>query len=523
MLAEAIRHRPLFAAVASGVLLVFSFPKFGVGALAWVALVPLLLSLPQGSFAVGFLSGLAAGFVAELGLLYWIAYVVVTYGFIPLPLGIIAAVAVAAYLSLYWGLFGGALSWLGGSGAPRILVAPVLFTSLEFAKSQLLTGFPWENLGHSQYLYPVLTQIADTTGVYGITFMIVMVNAALADCLDPAKRIDRRFLYRELAAVAALLAGVAGYGALRLAQLERLLGNAERMAVTLSQGNIDQSVKWDPFYQYATIAAYRSISPPAQGKGPCLLVWPETAVPCYFQEDGKLRDEVLDIVRASGSYVLFGSPAYDGCWPTATYFNSAYLLSPAGDVLGRYDKVHLVPYGEYVPLRRFLPFLSKIVVGIGDLGTGKGFVPLTMGTHRLGTLICYEAIFPEAGRSYKTAGADLLVNITNDAWFGRTSAPWQHLSMTVFRAIENRLYLVRAANTGVSAIIDPVGRIIAHTALFERTALRGEVRFIHMETFYARRGDVFVMLCLATLAVLILDVIWRRRRSNAGRNRRVAV
>ena len=175
--------------------------------------------------------------------------------------------------------------------------------------------------------------------------------------------------------------------------------------------------------------------------------------------------------------------------------NSAFLLQPDGTLSGRYDKVHLVPYGEYVPLRRLFPFIGKLVAGVGDFRPGKGFYPLTIDGHRLGVLICYEAIFPEAARDYKRKGAELLVNITNDAWFGRTSAPYQHLSMTVFRAIENRLYLVRAANTGISAIIDPTGEILSRTGLFERTVLKGEVKIIDERTFYAAYGDLFVYLC----------------------------
>jgi apolipoprotein N-acyltransferase len=196
--------------------------------------------------------------------------------------------------------------------------------------------------------------------------------------------------------------------------------------------------------------------------------------------------------------------------------NSAYLLRPDGVVAGRYDKVHLVPYGEYVPLRQLFPFIGKLVAGIGDFRPGKGFDPLVSDGRRLGVLICYEGIFPEAARDYKRNRADLLVNITNDAWFGRTSAPYQHLSMTVFRAVENRLYLVRAANTGVSAVIDPTGVILSRTGLFERTVLKGEVKFIDEKTFYAAYGDLFVYLC--GLLLILTDFIQMRRRNHAGRN-----
>ena len=237
---------------------------------------------------------------------------------------------------------------------------------------------------------------------------------------------------------------------------------------------------------------------------PALIVWPETAVPAYFQDRRSLREEITAIPRQTGSFLLFGSPAHRGEGTEIQFLNSAFLLSPAGAILARYDKVHLVPYGEYVPLRRFFPFFSKIVVGVGDFGTGEGYFPLVMNGHKVGTMICYEAIFPASAATYKRRGADLLVNITNDAWYGTTSAPYQHLSMTVFRAIETRLFLLRAANTGISAIIDPTGRIVAQTPLFVRTALHGQVKFITTASFYSRHGDVFLYSCLAVLAVIIL-------------------
>jgi len=163
--------------------------------------------------------------------------------------------------------------------------------------------------------------------------------------------------------------------------------------------------------------------------------------------------------------------------------NSAFLLRPDGVPAGRYDKVHLVPYGEYVPLRKIFPFIGKLVVGVGDFRPGEGFHPIRGEGWNLGVLICYEGIFPEAARAYKREGATLLVNITNDAWFGRTSAPYQHLSMTVFRAVETRLYLVRAANTGISAIVDPAGKILSRTPIFERAVLKGEVKIIDAEIY----------------------------------------
>jgi apolipoprotein N-acyltransferase len=196
------------------------------------------------------------------------------------------------------------------------------------------------------------------------------------------------------------------------------------------------------------------------------------------------------------------------------FFNSAYLLSPQGDVRGKYDKVHLVPYGEYVPLRTLFPFISSLAAGIGDFATGKGFYPLSMGDRKIGVMICYEGILPEAARMYKNAAAELLVNITNDAWFGTTSAPYQHLSMSIFRAVETRLYLVRAANTGISAIVDPTGKILAQTEIFKKDEIHGNIKFIAMSSFYARYGDLLVWACFMCLVIFFL---WRLK----GRKRNV--
>ena len=217
------------------------------------------------------------------------------------------------------------------------------------------------------------------------------------------------------------------------------------------------------------------------------------------------------MAKEAGQWILFGSPGYTKEQGRTSFFNSAFLLSPDGIVAGRYDKVHLVPYGEYVPFRNLIPLVGKLVEGIGDFHQGKGYYPLTMNNNKIGVVICYEAIFPESTRILKKMGAQLIVNITNDAWFGFSSAPYQHLSMTVFRAVENRLYLVRAANTGISAIVDPTGKILEQTGLFVKSALKGKVRFIDNGTCYVAYGDMFAYLCFVAL-LLVLISSWERRK-----------
>jgi apolipoprotein N-acyltransferase len=499
----------------SGLLLFLSFPKFGSGILAWVALIPLFYVLRDEKPWEGFKTGFLTGLIAHVGILYWISHVVVQYGYLPVYTGIAAMLLLAAYLSLYTACFSLGVVFLRARGHALYLSAPLLWTILEFARSHLLTGFPWENLAHSQYLYGDIIQIADITGAYGITFTIVLINTVLFNVLAAHFRREK-YPAAEIATACAILVVIYGYGLFRTSDIQESLKRASTVEVALVQGNIDQNIKWDARYQSETLEIYRTLSIraiPAQGG---LIVWPETAVPFYFERPGPLQAAVFDLARISGRTLLFGSPSYVEGNGMVSFMNSAYLLRSDGVVEGRYDKVHLVPYGEYVPLRKLLPFIGKLVAGVGDFRPGKGFEPLVSDGHRFGVLICYEAIFPEAARDYKRKKADLLVNITNDAWFGRTSAPYQHLSMTVFRAVENRLYLVRAANTGISAVIDPVGKILERTGLFERTVLKGRVKFIDEKTFYAAYGDLFVYLC--GIALIPYCFTKQRRKKNAGRN-----
>ncbi len=506
--------------IASGILLFLSFPKHGTGIMAWVALIPLFFALRDADdFRDGLIVGFAAGLTFNIGLMYWITFVVVHYGHLAYSIGIFLMVLVAAYLSIYVALFAAGLAYLSGKGISRIIAAPALWTCLEYGKSHLLTGFPWESLAYSQYLNRHLIQAVDITGTYGITFIIVLVNVVIYDLLN--ERFRGRRVMVEAALCCIVILGIYCYGYIRIGQIDDVSRTAETLDVSVIQGNMDQSVKWNPDFQNDTISVYRNLSLRKISSAPGLTVWPETAAPFFFQDRNKMQSEILDVARISEDWLLFGSPSYQrtcdadaGC---VALLNSAFLLSPQGKIHGRYDKVHLVPYGEYVPLRKMFPFINKLVVGVGDFRSGEGYKPLSMNDHKLGVLICYEGIFPEASRAYKRMGADLLVNITNDAWFGRTSAPYQHLSMTVFRAVENRLYIARSANTGISAIIDPTGRIVAQTELFERTALRNTIKFINDKTFYSVYGDVLVLICMLAL-ILCIIISLRRRNVDAYRN-----
>ena len=359
----------LILAGLSGLLLFLSFPKYGNGIVAWAALIPLFFALKDATPRVGFRIGFLAGFIAHIGIFYWIVYVVVNYGYLPIYAGIAAMLLLAAYLSIYTACFAMGVVFLREKGIPLFLSAPLLWTVLEFLRSHLLTGFPWENLAYSQYLYARIIQISDITGIYGITFAIVLINAVLFDLLTV--RSQRRRLLVEAVFAGVVITAILVYGHIRIAKIDELLKKAPSLPVALIQGNIDQSIKWDSLYQSQTIDIYSSLSRESIPSGNGLIVWPETAAPFYFQRPGLLREAVLDVARTSGSAILFGSPSYEEEKGTIHYMNSAFLLGSDGTLSGRYDKVHLVPYGEYVPLRTVFPLHRQTCGWGGRFQTGQ--------------------------------------------------------------------------------------------------------------------------------------------------------
>jgi apolipoprotein N-acyltransferase len=491
-------NRVTFLSFLSGLLLAISFPRPDLASVAWFALVPLFLIMHERPFRSGFAAGV--GFFGPV--LYWLNIVMTTYGKMHPFFSVVAFLLLVGYLSLFFA----AATWAACRlrerlGLSLLLTLPVLWVSLEFLRSFLLSGFPWASLGYSQQNHLALIQSVDVCGVYGLSFLLVLVNATLAGAVPALARRTFQTLPRKgVAAAAILFAANFGYGYLRLQQ--DLDGRERTLSVALVQGNIDQSVKWDPANQQNTIASYRNLSLDADRQQKTdLLVWPESATPFYFQDGGPLSDAVVATARAADAWLLFGSPAYEIVNRRPRYLNSAFLLSGDGQLLGRSDKVHLVPFGEYVPLGKYLPFIDKLVVGIGDFSPGT-VSPLPMNGAEVGVLVCYEAIFPELAREWVRQGSDLLVNITNDAWFGRSSAPYQHLAMTRFRAIENRIWIARAANTGISAFIAPSGRITAQSPIFKTLYLQGEVGLGARPTLYTRFGDVFPVL------FLLLSVVW---------------
>jgi apolipoprotein N-acyltransferase len=356
-----------------------------------------------------------------------------------------------------------------------------------------------------------LIQIADITGVYGISFVVILVNLVLYKLLFHFLYGRKKDLTIEMVTISLLVGGTLFYGhhSLRGSTEDGLGGR--KLRTVIAQGNIDQSMKWDKAFQHQTVSLYYALSLESAPFRPHIILWPETAVPFFFQDNGDLSQFVYRVARTTGSIVLFGSPAYKKNGDALSYYNRIYMLHGDGNY-DYYDKVHLLPFGEYVPLKRFLPFVHRIVPAAGDFTHGTRLAPLVSGDLRIGPLICYEAIFPRLSREHALQGAQVLVNVTNDAWFGRTSAPYQHLSMAVLRCVETRLPMARAANTGVSAFILSNGRIVKQSGLFTRELLSYELQLGHHKTFYSQFGDIFaILIVIVTSSVLIWALTIRRR------------
>ena len=508
-----MNRRSTALATASGLLLVVIFPTLNFHLLAWIALVPLFLALSGQSAKNGFWLGGITGIVYFAGTVHWVTNSMHYYGGIPLIPASLITLLLCAYLALYPALFGAAVVRLR-STHPSILIlsAPAVWAALELARTYVFSGFPWSVLGYSQYLALPVIQVSDIAGVYGVSFLIVLVNAAIAEFLADRKKSP----LLVIAAVTMVL--VLGYGLMRLHVQENIGG----ITVSVVQGNIEQDKKWDPTFQTDVLAVYTRLTQEALRQHPDIVIWPETATPFYFNGEGPrdsaLREDLTSFVRKNGVPLLFGSPTYEIRPGRVVHLrNSAFLLTTDGTVGAVYHKLHLVPFGEYVPLKNVLFFVEKMVQAIGDFEAGNDYTVMTIAPRgpgsandvKLSTAICYEIIFPDLIRRFVDRGAAIITTITNDAWFGRTTAPYQHFSMAVFRAVENRVPVARAANTGVSGFIDAKGRILDTSAILTEAHLTHTLALGGAKTFYTRYGDVFSYLCLLASIFLLAKPLLR--------------
>ena len=524
----------------TGLMLTASFAPFPLDWIVWLSLIPLLISLENKSLSDAFKIGLFAGLFHYLTLIYWIVNVLSRYGNLNPIVSLAALLLLSLYLSCYMALFALAVAIFKKNRLFSLWGAST-WVALEYAQSYIMTGFPWCLLGYSQYTRLPLIQISDIAGVYGISFVIVLVNCALYKATSRAfikkmpahtseyksetgmhdhntlmrkrKTINRHTLTHsgiETLLTFFLVGCVLLYGYSRLKEKENTSSNGGELRVVIVQGNIDQSLKWDVDFQEETVSIYKKLSLGSVDFKPQLIIWPETALPYFFQDPSDLSQEVFEVATKTNANILFGSPAYEKQNESIFYYNRAYMISKKG-VVDYYDKVHLVPFGEYVPLKKYIPFVHRLVPAAGDFSTGKKVKLLHSPGLKIGALICFETIFPDIARKLSTQGAELLVNLTNDAWFGRTSAPYQHLSMAVLRCVENGLPMVRAANTGISAFICANGKIITTSKLFSREALQTMIKLTRKKTFYSQIGNIFAILVTVTTVIKFLCIVIRRR------------
>ena len=568
--ADASPWRRRAIAAASGAVLAMAFPFADFNPLAWLALVPLLwVSLGRGVGAA-FRTAWFGGIFFFVATLYWLVLTIGTYTNLSPLVSVGPLLLLCGFLALWFSTFAAGCELARRHELELAWVAPALWVVLEWVRNYLLGGFPWVSLGYSQHRTTYLIQFAELTGVHGVSALVVLVNVVVYGAFRDW-RDGNAPRTRPLLAVTALLIVLVAWGFWRVRALEATPARGS-VRVGFIQPNIAQDQKWEPAFQGATIDRYDELTRRAAADGATLVVWPETAAPFFFQDDSPLRDRIIDIARRYRVSLVVGSPAYslqplasmsqrgvahaeearaddpraatddaarargpldaggNGEVPAAdelegrslmVLHNRVYLVSPDGDARQYYDKMKLVPFGEYVPLARLFFFVHKVVEGVGDFEAGVDPVVFDAGGVRIGPLICYEGIFPGLTRRFVARGADILVNITNDAWFGRTSAPYQHLAMVTLRAIENRVPIVRVANTGFSAMVDAAGRIRWRSGLFDTEWRVDTVEWTGVRTMYTRVGDVFVYLCLVVLAGAALVGMTRpRAASSSGRHGR---
>ena len=494
----------------SSAALAVAFPKVSIGFLAWVAFVPLYFAIDGARLRRVFWLTWLQQLVFLIFTLYWF--------WIPLHIDGHKPVAIAAgvivFVSAAEALFGAA-SVLSAEfvsrrlSVSRLISYPIAWAALEWVRSFFPVGFPWNPLGDAVFREIPVIQVAEFIGVFGLSALIIFVNVALWEIAAAA--IARKRSTQTVAALGIVIASLVGFGLLRMRELEQMPA-AGHLTVAMIQGNIPQSEKWDQSKLPPTFKIYSDATEAAARSRPDLIIWPETASDFVFQPvnaypwalrtDAPYWTRLTALAARIRVPILFGAPALDIGRDTKTR-NRAYLLGADGRVRGYYDKIELVPVGEYVPapLKRFV---KRMVEAPTDFFPGDRQTIFNVGTARIGVLICYESIFPYLSQRVAHAGANVLVNITNDAWYGRSSAPYQLLAMTVMRAVENRTPIVRVANSGISAIITPVGRIQDATQLFKRTTEIETVEWKSVRAFYSQAGDVFAWLCTALLLAGLL-------------------
>ena len=503
-------------ALASGALLALSFPKFGHPALAWIALAPLLVAVTHRRQPLrrAFLLGLLTGVMYFAGTLYWLVQTMTTFGGLSTPLAAFAAAVLVAYLSLFPAAFAAIQARLAAVfGTVALLAAPATWAATEMGRTYVLDGFPWELLGYSQSTVLPIAQVASVVGVYGLSAFVTLVAAAAAfAALDRSS-----WRWRVLAGVGALVIAAGLWGAVRIRD-GRLTAAGTGVRVAVLQGNIPVDQKWDPKLRDAIMSRYIGMTREAIGRGAQFILWPESATPMPYEQDVAMGEPIRRLAREARVTLLIGSDQVEPVLPSpeakpeVRSYNAAYLIRPDGATAAIYRKIHLVPFGEYVPFSRVLTFVGPIISAVGDMSPfspGTDAMVLPVAGHSASTAICYEVIYSSLIREFVQNGSELLTTITNDAWYGWSSAAYQHWQQASLRAIEEGRYLARAANTGISGFVDPYGRVLQSSTMFQSAVLVEDVRFIKTRTVYGRTGDLVGWLSVAFTAAALLATLHR--------------
>jgi apolipoprotein N-acyltransferase len=462
---------------------------------SWIGFVPLFFFLQNKTPAKAFSWSYFCGWIFFTSVIYWLIHVTM-----------LGWIVLSVYLALYFGLFGLMVS-LSRRYKDIILLffLPSAWVVLEFIRGSFLTGFPWALMGYSQYKNLPVIQIADITGAYGVSFLLILVNFVVYKLMRDKKSI------RFFVAPIIIISLISSYGFFRLSQKFQ----GEPLRISVVQGNIPQEEKWQPDLQSFILGKYVALAQQAAKDNPDIIIWPETSVPGYLEEEPLLFNNVSFLAKQIKTDLLVGTVAEENGY----IYNSATLVSKDGKIKNRYDKLHLVPFGEYIPFPRVFSFVTDIAPApIGDFSFGKDYTVFSLDENKQKTfsvLICFEDVFAYLSRNFVKKGARFLVNITNDAWFEKTTEPYQHLQASVFRAIENRVWVVRAANTGVSCFVSPVGKVVARVQnkdtkedIFVSGHKTQDITLETRPTFYLRFLDVFVFCCF----ILSLGSIFVRKR-----------
>ncbi len=502
--------KAILLAILSGLMLTAGFPKPSLFFVSWVAFVPLLFALQGRNAKQAFFLGYVCGVVHYLTVLYWIRHAIYYYGGINYVLSNLILVLLCLMLALYPAVFALIAQRFGRRPALCVFVLPFAWVAVvEFAMTYTpFSGFPWTCLGYTQTPLNRLIQAADITGVYGISWLVVFASTAIFGFTR------NHFRKTAIPVLAACIVAALAYGTWRIKDVRSAQQSAAPFRVSIIQANIKQSLLWDPAALENTFRRYAQLSGDAVKAQPDtdLLFWPESAMPFFYGIDENYTGETNKIVRSAGKPVLFGSIGAIRVDGKPRLLNRAYLVDGNAQILGAYAKQHLVPFGEYVPLKQYLFFVNHLVVGDADFIAGTHRGPIYLDGRALGVLICYEVVFPDIPRQEVRRGAQVLLNMTNDAWYGDTGGPYQHLEISRWRAIESRVPLVRAANTGVSAAFDATGAEIGRIPLNAEGFLTVTVHPMRYLSFYTGFGDIFAWLSVvATVFGIIFSYLETRR------------